>query len=109
MAPITIEGSLTPSADLPRGQRRRVQDSAEVRKFVRKGFAIVVDEDGEPEPAPLPEPVKAPNKSASRDDWAEFLAEHTDIVTEGRTRDQLVGDYEVWLETHDAPAADTED
>ena len=109
MATITIEGSLTPSSDLPRGQRRRVQDSAEVREFVRKGFAVVVDEEGEQEPAPLPEPAKAPNKSASREDWAEFLAEHTDVVTEGRTRDQLVGDYEVWLETHDAPAADTED
>ncbi|QHB37759.1 hypothetical protein I5G63_gp018 [Mycobacterium phage Imvubu] len=103
MATITIEGSITPASDLPRGQRRKVQDSAEVRKFVAAGFANVVDEDGEPEPAPLPEPVKAPAKSASREDWAEFLAEHTDVVTEGRNRDQLVGDYEVWLETHDAP------
>ncbi len=108
MATITIEGSLTPSADLPRGQRRRVQDSADVRAFVRKGFAVVVDEEGEPEPAPLPVPVKAPGKGDSRDDWAEFLAAHTDVVTEGRTRDQLVGDYEVWLETHDAPTADAE-
>ena len=108
MATITIEGSLTPSSDLPRGQRRRVHDSDEVREFVRRGFAVVVDEDGEPEPAPLPQPVKAPAKNDSRDEWAEFLAKHTDVVTEGRTRDQLVGDYEVWLETHDAPTSTEE-
>ncbi|MBV9871739.1 MAG: hypothetical protein JO214_14055 [Frankiaceae bacterium] len=107
MAKITIEGSLTPSARLARGERRDVQDSDEVRKFVADGFAVVVNEEtGEVEAPPAPEPAKPPAKSASRDDWAEFLAEHTDVVTEGRTRDQLVGDYEVWLETHDAPAAD---
>jgi hypothetical protein len=108
MATITIEGSLSPASDLPRGERRRVQDGKAVRKLVADGFAVIVDQDGEPEPAPAPEAVKAPAKSASRDDWAEFLAEHTDVVTEDRTRDQLVGDYEVWLETHDAPAADAE-
>lgn len=108
MATITIEGSLTPASDLPRGTRRKVQDGDAVRKLVADGFAVIVDEEGQPEPTPLPEPVKAPAKSASREDWAEFLAEHTDIVTEDRTRDQLVGDYEVWLETHDAPAADAE-
>lgn len=104
MASITIEGSLSPAAGLARGERRTVQDSDEVRAYVAKGFAVIVDEEtGQPEPAPLPEPVKAPTKGASREDWAEFLAKYTDVVTEGRTRDQLVGDYEVWLETHDAP------
>lgn len=104
MATITIEGSLTPASDLPRGQRRRVQDGKAVRKLVADGFAVVVDEDGEPEPAPLPVAIKAPAKSASGEAWAAFLDEHTDIETEGRSRDQLVGDYEVWLETNDAPA-----
>lgn len=101
MATITIEGSLTPSADLPRGERRKVQDSDDVREFVRKGFAVIVDSDGEPEPAPAPEPVKAPAKSASREDWAEFLAKHTDIVTEGKDRGDLLAEYDVWLATHD--------
>lgn len=107
MASITIEGSLSPAAGLARGERRTVQDSDEVRRYVAKGFAVVVDEEtGEVEAPPAPEPVKAPSKGASRDDWAEFLAEHTDVVTEGRTRDELVGDFEVWTETHDLPAAD---
>ena len=105
MATITIEGSLTPAAGLARGERREVQDTEAVRDYVARGFAVVVDEKtGEAEPPELPEPAKAPAKSASRDDWAEWLAENTDVVTEGRTRDQLVGDYEVWLESHDQPA-----
>jgi hypothetical protein len=109
MVKITIEGSLTPSAKLARGERREVQDSDEVRAFVAKGFAVVVDEEtGVAEPTPLPEPVKAPSKGASRDDWAEFLADRTDIVTEGKTRDALVAEYEEWLTTHDAPAATDE-
>lgn len=106
MATITIEGSLTPSSDLPRGERRTVQDTDEVRKFVARGFANVVDEDGTPEPAPLPEPVPAPKRNASRDDWAEWLADNTDIVTEGKDRDALLAEYDDYLKTHDAPGDD---
>lgn len=110
MAKITIEGSLSPSAKLPRGERIEVQDSPEVRRYVAKGFAVVVDEEtGATEAPPLPDPVKAPSKGASRDDWAEFVAEHTDVVTEGKTRDELVAAYEEWLTTHDAPAEDADD
>lgn len=104
MAEITIEGSISPAAGLARGERRTVRDSDAVRLYVAQGFAVVVNEKtGETEPPPAPELVDVPSKGGSREDWAEFLAEHTDVVTEGRTRDQLVGDYEVWLETHDAP------
>lgn len=107
MATITIEGSLTPSAFLARGERRTVQRTPRIDALVFKGFVVVVDAHGEEEePADAPEPIKAPAKSASREDWAEFLAAHTDVVTEGRTRDQLIGDYEVYLETHPAPAAE---
>lgn len=107
MAKITIEGSITPAAGLARGERREVQDSDEVRRYVELGFANVVDDEGHIEPAPLPEPVKPPAKSASRSDWAEFLGEYTDVpVTDDRTRDELVGDFEVWSETHDLPAAE---
>ena len=105
MAKITIKGSLTPSARLARGERQSVEDSPEVRAFVAKGFAVVVDEEtGEPEPAPLPEVKPAPKRNASRDDWAEWLAEETDIVTEGKDRDELIAEYDEWVKTHDAPA-----
>ncbi|AYD82020.1 hypothetical protein I5G60_gp25 [Mycobacterium phage Saguaro] len=109
MAKITIEGSLTPAAGLARGERREVQDSAEVREYVRRGFAVVVDEEsGQPEPAPLPEPVSPPARNASRDDWAEWLAEHTDVVTEGKDRGELIESYDAWQARHDRPA-ETED
>lgn len=105
MAKITIEGSLTPAAGLARGERREVQDSPEVRDYVARGFANIVDEEtGEVEQPELPEPAKAPARSASRDDWAEWLALNTDIVTEGKGRDALVDEYDEWLKTHDAPA-----
>jgi hypothetical protein len=105
MAEITIEGSISPAAGLARGERRTVQDSKAVRTYVRLGFANVVDEEtGEPEPSPLPEPVKAPSRGASREDWAEFLATETDIVTEGKGRDVLVDEYDEWLKTHSAPS-----
>jgi hypothetical protein len=109
MANITVEGSLTPSAFLARGERLTVQDTDDVRRKIAKGFLVVVDEEtGEPEPAPLPEPVKAPSRGASRDDWAEFLADQTDIETEGKGRDELVEEYSEWLLTHDAPAEQPE-
>lgn len=106
MASVTIEGSLSPAAFLARGERRTVQRTDRIDKLIRRGFVVVVDEEGEVEAPPAPEPVKAPAKSASRDDWAEFLAEHTDIVTEGLNRDALQAEYDTWLETHDQPAAD---
>ena len=43
MTHITIEGSLTPAAGLARGERRTVQDTPEVRAYVAKGFAVIVD------------------------------------------------------------------
>ena len=112
MAKLTIEGSLTPSSFLARGERATVQRTPRIDALVLKGYAVVVDAHGSDDaPAEVPAevtpaPIKAPAKSASREDWAEFLAAHTSVVTEGRTRDQLIGDYEVYLETHDAPAAE---
>ncbi|UXE04398.1 hypothetical protein SEA_FUNSIZED_27 [Mycobacterium phage Funsized] len=107
MASITIEGSLTPSADLPRGERRTVQDSAEVRKFVADGWAVIVDEEtGEVEEdgTGLLTPIEPPKRNAGREDWAEWLAAHTDIVTEGKDRGDLLAEYDEWVKTHDAPA-----
>ena len=54
-------------------------------------------------PTPLPEPIPAPRGNASRDDWAEWLADNTDIVTEGKDRDALRAEYAEWTKTHDVP------
>lgn len=110
MAKITIEGSLTPSARLARGERLEVQDSDEVRKFIADGFAVEVTnvETGETAPAPLPEPVKAPAKSASAEKWREFLSEHDIAHDPDATRDELVDAYEAHVAASGAPAADAE-
>lgn len=106
MAGVTIEGSDTPSVYYPRGVRAEVQRTPHIERLIAGGFVNVIDDEGHAEPAPLPEPVKPPAKSASRDDWAEFLAEHTDVVTEGLARAELIAAYEEWSATHDAPAAE---
>lgn len=107
---LVIEGSITPSAFLARGERATVRDDdAQVQSLIRQGFVNVVDEEtGEVEPTPLPEPLPAPKRNASRDDWAEWLAEHTDVVTEGKDRDQLLADYDDWQARNDAPTEDDE-
>ncbi|QGH75273.1 hypothetical protein I5G61_gp25 [Mycobacterium phage Quesadilla] len=107
MAKITIEGSLTPAAGLARGERRTVQDSKEVRDYVRRGFAVVVDEEtGEVEETPLPEPVKAPAKSASAEKWREFLGEQEIEHDPDANREELIEAYERHVATSGAPAAD---
>lgn len=39
---VTIEGSVTPCSELPRGERRTVVYSDRVKGLVRKGFVVVV-------------------------------------------------------------------
>jgi len=107
MAKVTIEGSISPSARLARGERIEVQRTERIDKLIAKGFAVVVDaKTGEPEESPLPEAKKAPAKSASQKAWVDFLTEETDIEVEGKTRDQLADEYDEYLKTHDAPASD---
>lgn len=107
---LTIEGSISPSVYLARGERREVRDDdPRVQRLIRGGFVNVVSESGEVEPSPLPEPAPIPARNASRDDWAEYLAAGAfGIVTEGKGRDELIAEYDKWLETHDAPAVDPE-
>ncbi|AAQ12101.1 hypothetical protein PBI_ORION_24 [Mycobacterium phage Orion] len=106
MSTVVIEGSILPCGFLARGERVEVQRTAHIDRLIEQGFVNVISETGDPEPAPLPEPVKAPARSASRDTWAEFLAEHTDIVTEDKGRDELVAEYDEWQSVHDVPATD---
>jgi len=105
---ITIEGSISPSVYLARGERATVRsDDKRAKNLVLGGFANIVSADtAEVEPPVLPEPLPTPARNASRDDWAEWLAVHTDIVTEGKGRDELVAEYDDYLKTHDAPTED---
>ncbi|AGT12760.1 hypothetical protein PHELEMICH_24 [Mycobacterium phage Phelemich] len=106
VATITIEGSISPAGGLARGERRTVQDTPEVREYVRKGFAFIVDErtDTEREADEQAEIARdalgVPARNASRDDWAEFLAAHPGgFVTEGKNRDQLIAEWDAYSPT----------
>jgi len=105
MGNITIKGSLSPAAGLARDEVRTVKDTPEVRAYVEAGFADIVDEEtGEATPV-IPDPPKPPKGNASRDDWAEWLAEHTSIVTEGKDRDALQAEYADWAKINSPTAA----
>lgn len=41
---VTIEGSMTPCAELPRGERRTVVYSDRVKRLVNRGFVVVIGE-----------------------------------------------------------------
>lgn len=100
---ITIEGSILPSAWLARGERQVVRaDDPHAKFLVLNGYAVVVSADTVPDD-PDPEPVNpdetvaldAPARNASRDDWAEFLAQHpAGFVTEGKDRAALIAEWD---------------
>lgn len=48
---ITIEGSITPSVELPRGERRTVQHTDEVQALIDGGFVVVVPDPEDERPA----------------------------------------------------------
>ena len=104
MATVTIEGSIAPCGFLARGERATVQLTDDVRALISEGYVdvIAVVDDGDEPPHAPPAEAKPPAKNASREDWAEYLAANTDVVTEGRTLKELQSDYEVWLKTQDA-------
>lgn len=106
---VTIEGSLSPSVNLPRGERRRVQLTPEVQRGIDRGYYVVVER--RPDPNELTDTEVeadanaqtsrdesgAPARNASRDDWAEFLAEHEGgFVTEGKGRDELIAEWDAY-------------
>ncbi|ADX31944.1 hypothetical protein TPA2_gp30 [Tsukamurella phage TPA2] len=59
---ITIEGSLTPSVELPRGQRRTVVRTERIERLIARGYIVEVPSDtGTTSDSPAPaEPVHAP-------------------------------------------------
>lgn len=105
MADITIEGSLTPSTFLRRGERRTVRYTEQVQRKIDLGYVIVVGEHPEPTEIEVPEPEGGhpPKLNASREDWAEFLAQHpAGFVTEGKDRTELIAEWEAHVAGPDA-------
>lgn len=81
---VTIEGSITPSAVLARGERRTVRLTERVQRLIDRGFVVVVGEAAELTPSEVhadteanadssSDPEVAPAGNASREVWARFL------------------------------------
>lgn len=116
MSTVVIEGSLSPSSFLARGDRMEVQRSEFVEKLIVGGFVNVISETEDPEitpPAELSDPAVPPlvdNEPAAeppprsgagsgREEWAEFLAKHPGgFVTEGKDRTDLIGEWDDYLQ-----------
>ena len=98
---ITIEGSILPSAWLARGERQVVRaDDPHAKFLVLNGYAFVVEANTVADPEPKANPaddveLDPPARNASRDDWAEFLAQHpAGFVTEGKGRAALIAEWD---------------
>lgn len=100
---ITIEGSILPSAYLARGERQVVRaDDPTAKALVLGGYAVVVDTNTVPTPdeTEAPQAVEPPARNASRDDWAEFLAQHHgEFVTEGEDRASLIDQWDEYVKS----------
>lgn len=105
----TVEGTLFPAAGvLGRGERKTVAYTERIARLVAKGRLKVVEfHDPEPEQLKFPEtptdhelpndvfvPAEPPKRNASREDWAEFLAIHHGVITEGKSRDELLDEWD---------------
>ena len=111
MAEVTIKAQQSVGR-LRAGDVVTVERSDYVDGLIERGRVAVVDGDtitGEGiligdgdeslpvRPADLPEP---PKRSASRDDWAEYLAQHVHVEggTEGKTRGELLEAWDRFVE-----------
>lgn len=101
---VTIEGSITPSAALGRGQRRTVRMTDRVQKLIDKGFVILVEEAAEELPlhhyadaaAAADSPMKLdspPGLNASREHWARWLTANHVAYPDGADRPDGVTDH----------------
>lgn len=129
MVAVTIRGSISPCGFLARGDEITVQLTDQVQKLIDEGYVDVVETatDTYPDVAAPPdkvaeaqaattdgdadvtdeiaapvEPDLPPSTTANTATWIAFLNTHPDgnFITEGRTRDQLVGMWESYVDEH---------
>jgi hypothetical protein len=63
MARVTIEGSVSPSTHLPRGERRIVERTDFIDKLVRGGFVNILEYHEDPAPAVDASPATPPKRT----------------------------------------------
>lgn len=88
---VTIEGSITPSVVLARGEKRTVALTDRVQRLIDRGFVTLIEHESdapEPEEVNNTDPIE-PKLNASRDDWAAFLTGKIEFTDEDG-RDDLV-------------------
>lgn len=111
---VTIEGTVMPAAGvLETGERKTVALTPYIHQLVDGGFVKIVEVHTDDDQVEVTETITSsgieelvePKRNASRDDWAEYLAQHrSGIVTEGKNRDELQAEYDEWLVDQVAPA-----
>ena len=89
MAYVTVR-ALWSVAGLHKGEVGELERTDRVEELIARGMLQEVTD----APAVPSDPQGPPKRSASRDDWAEYLAQHTDIVTDGKTRPQLLEEWD---------------
>lgn len=97
---VTIEGTVTPSVHLGKGERRTVERTEFVDKLIARGYVSVITEHPEPvieedpvEPGEAPVTV-SPARNASRSVWADFLTDAGVPYPGDATRDELVAAWD---------------
>ncbi|UYL88133.1 hypothetical protein SEA_EVAA_22 [Gordonia phage Evaa] len=104
---VTIEGSITPSVLLARGERRTVARTARIDRLIARGFVVEVPEkEATPEPetdeseGQTTPPPSEPKGNASRDEWAAHLDSQSPKIEypEDAGRDDLIRIWQAHLQ-----------
>lgn len=111
---VLLEGTRMASVELPDGERATRRRTPYVDTMIEQGYVRVIREveindglgydatdeqkAGElPEAENSPPPADPPARNASRDDWAEYLAQHPGgFVTEGKKHSELLADWDAY-------------
>lgn len=93
---VTITGSLTPSAALPRGETRTVILTDRIQKLIDKGYVTVTEQPEVPVIAPVPATVLPPSKKATKAVWKAFLNAQQFEVPEDASRADMIDVWESW-------------
>lgn len=104
MAEVTVK-TQTAFLDFADGQTVTLERTEFVETLIRNGNVIVVDDpaqdltDARQQAAETLDELNSeladiPKRSASRDEWADYLAAHHSIVTDGKSRAELLAEYD---------------
>jgi hypothetical protein len=94
MSKVTIEGSVTPSAFLARGERRTVERTDFIDTLIRKRYVVEIPDTPLPVGDNAPADPDVPARNASKLAWVEFMQAQGYEVSEAATRSDLIEQWE---------------